>query len=71
MHNPFIHNGRPVPLLTTDEGMPMEIPAAGSLGLLALGAEGLYLWRAKRAQMKGAEWQSTIGDAARGSLKRK
>ncbi|MBU0487748.1 MAG: hypothetical protein KKA07_11735 [Bacteroidetes bacterium] len=37
--------------LTTTDGKPLEIPVKGSLGLLALGAKGLFAWREKRKLM--------------------
>ena len=39
------------PLITHD-GKPFEIPVEGSIGLLALGATGLMLWREKKKQAK-------------------
>jgi hypothetical protein len=40
------------PSLLTLEGQIYEIPNEGSLGLLALGYEGVNLWREKRNQIK-------------------
>ena len=34
--------------LTTEDGQPFEIPPEGSLGLLALGYQGLAAWRQAR-----------------------
>ncbi len=36
------------PNLRTDSGEQYEVPAEGSLGLLAMGYKGLMLWRKKR-----------------------
>lgn len=37
----------------TAKEIPYEIPAEGSLGLLALGAVGILAWRKKREELKG------------------
>ena len=39
------------PVLTTESGEPFDIPADGSLGLLALGYVGVMLWREKRKEI--------------------
>jgi len=42
-----------VPPIGEDKNVVFEVPASGSLGLLALGAVGLKAWREKRsAQQK-------------------
>jgi len=38
--------------IKTEHGEAYEIPAEGSLGLLALGYVGLMLWRKKRAEIQ-------------------
>ncbi|MEZ4988432.1 MAG: hypothetical protein R2795_25975 [Saprospiraceae bacterium] len=38
--------------LSTETGEQFEIPEEGSLGLLALGYEGLMLWRAKKKELQ-------------------
>jgi hypothetical protein len=43
--------GGPV-LIRQADGTPYEIPAEGSLALLALGYKGLMAWRAKRQQVR-------------------
>lgn len=40
-----------------------EIPAEGSLGLLALGARGLDLWRKKRAETQKEKNQNPTGNS--------
>ena len=37
--------------LQTIDGLPIEIPKEGSLGLLALGYQGLVAWRNKRKEI--------------------
>lgn len=37
-------------ILKTKDGIPYEVSAQGSLGLLALGYIGLQLWREKRKE---------------------
>lgn len=39
-------------LINAETGEPFEIPVEGSLGLLALGYEGLMLWRAKKREIQ-------------------
>ncbi len=36
--------------ITDNAGNPVDIPVEGSLGLLALGAAGLFAWRRKKEQ---------------------
>ena len=36
--------------ITTNDGLPFQIPVEGSLGLLALGYKGLIAWRQVRRQ---------------------
>lgn len=36
--------------ITTNDGLPFQIPVEGSLGLLALGYKGLVAWRQVRRQ---------------------
>ena len=37
--------------LTTKDGVAMEIPEEGSLGLIGLGHIGLFAWRSKRKEL--------------------
>ncbi|MFZ1617099.1 MAG: hypothetical protein WAT41_07090 [Flavobacteriales bacterium] len=39
--------------INTKDGAPFEVPANGSLSLLALGYRGLMAWRAKRTKLAG------------------
>ncbi|MFK7904897.1 MAG: hypothetical protein AB8B69_07225 [Chitinophagales bacterium] len=39
-----------IPIKKTD-GAPYDVPVEGSMGLLALGFQGLKVWRAKRKEM--------------------
>lgn len=39
------------PLFRTQDGEDFEVPAEGSLGLLALGYVGLMAWRQKRNEV--------------------
>ena len=39
------------PTLRTPDGQPFDVPADGSLGLLALGYVGIMLWRKKRREV--------------------
>jgi hypothetical protein len=45
-------------------GDAYEVPAAGSLGLLALGARGLDAWRAKRDAVRRARAEAADATAA-------
>lgn len=39
-------------LINAETGEAFEIPEEGSLGLLALGYEGIMLWRAKKQEIQ-------------------
>lgn len=39
-------------LINAETGEPFDIPEEGSLGLLALGYEGIMLWRAKKREIQ-------------------
>lgn len=43
-------------------GKEYEIPAEGSLGILALGAKGLDLWRKKKEALKNQKGQQPAGE---------
>lgn len=40
--------------LLTDDGEAYEVPEEGSLGLLALGYQGIMAWRAKKLETRRA-----------------
>lgn len=44
-----------VPQFTTPDGKPFEVPAEGSLSLLAMGHVGLMAWREARIRKAAAE----------------
>ena len=37
-------------IINQETGKPFEVPIDGSLGILALGAQGLKAWRAKKKE---------------------
>ncbi|MFK7950780.1 MAG: hypothetical protein AB8G11_24555 [Saprospiraceae bacterium] len=39
-------------LINAETGEPFEIPVEGNLGLLALGYEGIMLWRMKKREVQ-------------------
>lgn len=39
----------PLPLIT-DGGVAIDVPVSGSLGLLAMGYEGIMMWRQKKME---------------------
>ena len=41
--------------ILAEEGNKIDVPVEGSLGLLALGAVGLFSWRKKRKESKKAD----------------
>ncbi len=48
-----MNNNNPSPKhIATIDGQAFEIPAEGSLGLLALGYAGIKAWRQKQAEAK-------------------
>jgi hypothetical protein len=49
----------PLTPLVTLEGEAYDIPLEGSLGLLAMGYEGVKLWREKRKQSRDSNDLST------------
>jgi hypothetical protein len=49
----------PLTPLVTLEGEAYDIPIEGSLGLLAMGYEGVRLWREKRKQSSNSNELST------------
>ena len=52
-----------LPEITNVDGSAFEIPVEGSIGLLALGFEGIVAWRAKRLEVLGSEDKRPFSEA--------